>query len=137
MESEFALRGEARRRVGKRAQVNASGHSDVCVCVCDAQATGLERTRCSRGDIRVDRLSGPVRSPSAALRPSRRWVGGGAGAGGSRVHLPVPVQQGQQGTCCTINEHRRHQIRIVLRPSAFSSSTAEGGFLRHRVLIKT
>jgi hypothetical protein len=41
----------------------------------------------------VDRLSGPVRGPSAALRFSRRC--GRAYAGGARVYLPVPVQQGQ------------------------------------------
>jgi hypothetical protein len=41
----------------------------------------------------VDRLSGPVRGPSAALRPSRRY--GRAYASGVRVHLLVPVQQGR------------------------------------------
>jgi hypothetical protein len=36
------VRGEARRCVGKRAQVNVSGHSDVCVCV-TAKPQGLRQ----------------------------------------------------------------------------------------------
>jgi hypothetical protein len=111
--------------------VNASGHSDVYVCV-TAKPSGLRRRGVQRmtlghpvGPARaghleiggllpevdalpegggtprrgvlsseVDHLSGPVRGPSAALRPSRRC--GRAYAGGARVHLPVPVQQGRE-----------------------------------------
>jgi hypothetical protein len=96
------VRGEARRRERKEAQVNVSGHSDVCVCV-TAKPQGLRR-RCVQGvilghPVRPARaghlgvggllpegdarpkgagppgevfyhLSGPVRGPSAALRPS-------------------------------------------------------------------
>jgi hypothetical protein len=110
--------------------VNASGHSDVCVCV-TAKPPGLRRRGVQgvtlghpvgparaghlrvggllpEGDAllkgggaprrgvlssKVDRLSGPVRGPSAALRPLRRCRR--AFAGGARVHLPVPVQQGR------------------------------------------
>jgi hypothetical protein len=49
-ESELAVRSEARRCVRNyRAKVNASCHSDVCMC--DDHATGLEMARCLRGDI--------------------------------------------------------------------------------------
>jgi hypothetical protein len=43
-ESEFAVTREARGRGGKRAEVNASSHSDVCVRV-TAKPPGLRRRR--------------------------------------------------------------------------------------------
>jgi hypothetical protein len=163
--------------------VNASGHSDVCVCV-TAKPRGLQRSGVSgvilghpvspvhagylgvggllpegggaprRGVLSsgVDRLSGPVRGPSAALLPSRRC--GRAYTGGVRVHLRVPVQQGRdllhnQRTPASSGAARALRIcktcilitcagilYIAVSPSAFSSFTAEGGFLRHRDLIK-
>jgi hypothetical protein len=39
----------------------------VCVCVWDCQVTGLETTRCSRGEIRVEAPPGEVFYPL-------RWI---------------------------------------------------------------
>jgi hypothetical protein len=110
--------------------VNASGHSDVCVCVCDGQATGLQTARYSRGDIRVEAPPGEVFYP---------LQGGVRGQVEHESTFQCRCSKGE--TCCIINEHRRHQGRrelfehvsrcniivcagildIVLRPSAFSS----------------
>jgi hypothetical protein len=111
--------------------VNASGHSDVCVCVCvTAKPQGLRRGGVQgvtlghpvgpayaghlgwgggllpegdalpegggapRRDVsfsEVYHLSGPVRGPSAALRPSRR---GGEGECGGRWSTSPPSGAG-------------------------------------------
>jgi hypothetical protein len=100
-ESEFAARGE---EVGPA----RAGHLEVGGLL--PEGGGAPRRGVPSSE--VDRLSGPVQGPSAALWPSRRC--GRAYACGVRVHLPVSVQQGREGTCCTINEHRRHQERREL-----------------------